>query len=52
VGFFFSDSVPLEMEAAAQNCESENAEARSGLLRWPRLSEQFFRVDKWSICHG
>jgi hypothetical protein len=20
-------------------------------VRWPRLSE-FFRVDKWSICHG
>jgi hypothetical protein len=21
-------------------------------LRWPRLSEQFFRVDKWSVCCG
>jgi hypothetical protein len=21
-------------------------------LRWPRLSEQFFRVDKWSLCRG
>ena len=21
-------------------------------LRWPRLSEQFFRVDKWSVCRG
>ena len=31
VGFFFSDSVPLEMAAAARNCESENAEAQSGL---------------------
>jgi hypothetical protein len=20
--------------------------------RWPRLSEQFFRVDKWSLCRG
>jgi hypothetical protein len=20
--------------------------------RWPRLSEQFFRIDKWSICRG
>ena len=21
-------------------------------VRWPRLSEQFFRVDKWSVCRG
>jgi hypothetical protein len=21
-------------------------------LRWPRLTEQFFRVDKWSVCRG
>ena len=21
-------------------------------VRWPRLSEQFFRVDKWSLCRG
>src|ERR1700732_3570476 len=21
-------------------------------LRWPRLSEQLFRVDKWSVCRG
>ena len=21
-------------------------------LRWPRLSEQIFRVDKWSLCQG
>ena len=20
--------------------------------RWSRLSEQFFRVDKWSVCRG
>ena len=20
--------------------------------RWPRLSEQFFRIDKWSVCRG
>jgi hypothetical protein len=20
--------------------------------RWPRLSEQIFRVDKWSLCRG
>jgi transposase InsO family protein len=22
------------------------------VLRWPRLSEQIFRVDKWSVCRG
>jgi hypothetical protein len=21
-------------------------------LRWPRLSEQIFRIDKWSLCRG
>jgi hypothetical protein len=21
-------------------------------LRWPRLSEQFLRIDKWSVCRG
>ena len=21
-------------------------------LRWPRLSEQIFRLDKWSLCRG
>jgi hypothetical protein len=21
-------------------------------LRWSRLSEQIFRVDKWSVCRG
>jgi hypothetical protein len=25
---------------------------RGGQLRWRRLSEQFFRVDKWSVCRG
>jgi hypothetical protein len=24
----------------------------SGPLRWSRLSEQIFRVDKWSACRG
>ena len=24
----------------------------AGELRWSRLSEQFFRVDKWSLCRG
>jgi hypothetical protein len=24
----------------------------AGWLRWSRLSEQFFRVDKWSLCRG
>jgi hypothetical protein len=27
-------------------------DARRGILRWPRSSEQLFRVDKWSICRG
>jgi hypothetical protein len=23
-----------------------------GAVRWPQLSEQYFRVDKWSLCQG
>ena len=26
--------------------------AAPGRERWPRLSEQFFRIDKWSVCRG
>jgi hypothetical protein len=26
--------------------------AFSSKLRWPQLSEQYFRVDKWSLCQG
>jgi hypothetical protein len=25
---------------------------RAAGLRWSRLSEQIFRVDKWSLCRG
>jgi hypothetical protein len=25
---------------------------RSFYLSWSRLSEQLFRVDKWSVCRG
>ena len=28
------------------------AASRSYGLRWSRLSEQIFRVDKWSLCRG
>jgi hypothetical protein len=24
----------------------------AGMQRWSRLSEQIFRVDKWSVCRG
>jgi hypothetical protein len=24
----------------------------SAVLRWSRLFEQFFRVDKWNLCRG
>jgi hypothetical protein len=27
-------------------------EQRVDNLRWSRLSEQIFRVDKWSLCRG
>jgi hypothetical protein len=25
---------------------------RKAEVRWPRLSEQLFRIDKWSVCRG
>jgi hypothetical protein len=25
---------------------------RGETVRWPRLSEQFLRIDKWSVCRG
>jgi tripartite-type tricarboxylate transporter receptor subunit TctC len=28
------------------------ASAGNGTQRWPRLSEQIFRVDKWNLCRG
>jgi hypothetical protein len=28
------------------------ADMRLKALRWPRLSGQLFRVDKWSVCPG
>jgi hypothetical protein len=36
------------VSASAEEKETEE----EGMLRWPRLSEQFFRVDKWSVCRG
>jgi SOS response associated peptidase (SRAP) len=39
-------SKPLkEMKLATFN-------ARAETVRWSRLSEQIFRVDKWSVCRG
>jgi hypothetical protein len=26
--------------------------AQPWLLKWSRLSEQIFRIDKWSLCQG
>ena len=31
---------------------SELASFNDRLLSWSRLSAQFFRVDKWSLCRG
>ena len=27
-------------------------QATQGVKRWSRLSEQNFRIDKWSVCRG
>jgi hypothetical protein len=47
-------SLRRELYAARLVCalyRSSNAAAKY-LLRWLRLSEQFIRVDKWSLCRG
>ena len=40
--------------AAFGECDSNivDSEFGRGRLRWSRLSEQLFRVDKWSVCRG
>ena len=40
--------------ASARLANLLNNELREGddPLRWPRLSEQNFRIDKWSLCRG
>jgi hypothetical protein len=35
----------------AKSKEPELLKLRGG-MRWPRLSEQIFRIDKWSVCRG
>ncbi len=37
---------------AAHAVDDEIAQGYEEDLRWSRLSEQFFRIDKWSICQG
>ena len=34
------------------NKVNEITEWLTYLLKWSRLSEQIFRVDKWSLCRG
>ena len=31
---------------------TDNVMAEMDELRWSRLSEQFLRIDKWSVCQG
>ena len=38
-------------EFFAQHCPRKHC-SYNNPLRWSRLSEQFFRVDKWSVCRG
>jgi hypothetical protein len=40
---------PAPMPMAVAEVASEPVEVE---VRWPRLSEQRFRVDKWSVCRG
>jgi hypothetical protein len=46
------DREALQAELALRIQQIMAADAAERDLRWPRLSEQFFRIDKWSICRG
>jgi hypothetical protein len=41
----------LYVQLALANTETKR-NTMSGGERWSRLSEQLFRVDKWSLCRG
>ena len=43
--------VGLDVEIVASHGDTSFAPPNR-MLRWSRLSEQFFRVDKWSVCRG
>ena len=44
---------PAHASASASTKEASSvAPGRREGQRWPRLSEQIFRVDKWSVCRG
>ena len=40
--------------ANAEEIELTHCYSGTGAVfqRWPRLSEQIFRVDKWNLCRG
>ena len=47
-------SRPMSMQVAHYLITDKGRKALGAVhwLRWPRLSEQIFRVDKWSLCRG
>jgi hypothetical protein len=44
--------VPFKNHLHPSRANSDRMRAIIGELRWSRLSEQFFRIDKWSVCRG
>ena len=40
------------MEFSRVDEEGKYYGGQHGILNWSRLSEQKFRVDKWSLCRG
>jgi hypothetical protein len=40
----------LRSHAPGKTSVKQGGAARRRTLRWSRLSEQIFRVDKWSVC--
>ena len=53
-------AIPTEVSDAAGFASKDLARSMrrwvwnrwGGMLNWSRLSEQLFRVDKWSVCRG
>ena len=52
----FAKPAALPDKAPKKRASRSNKETEAGhssrCMRWPRLSEQIFRVDKWSVCQS
>ena len=41
-----------QIEFCIMTLKGDHGVTRELSVRWSRLSEQFLRIDKWSVCQG